>query len=440
MPVVTLRPDQLTEGIIGDKVRAFRSALAEHPNNSQLHSTLIAQLDTLRSTTVEQAQAGRKEWHKRHRRARFTEWPNDPDPDRRLRIGYVSPDFRRTSAAYAFAPVLLQHDRDHFEITCYAIKDKTEDPFRNIFRANVDFWRTPETVDDLIRFVREDEIDILVDLVGHIAGNVLPAFTSKPAPIQVSAWGCLAGTGCEEMDYLLSDPITTPHEDRAHYAEEIVDLPCALSYTPVPGCPDVGAPPSERNGFITFGFLGRLYKADDRTFQLWAEVLRQEPTAKLLLKNKLMDEEIVRGGLVRRFGQLGVTEDRLILRGQSLHKAHLETHNEVDIILDSFPQNGGISSLEAMWMGCPVVTYPEQGPHGRVGASLSNVLGLIYPLTPREYVLAALTYARDPELLREMRYGLRKMIAGSWLTRPARTIEDAYREMFTRWRASVGSV
>lgn len=433
MRVLTLRPESLTQDIVAGKVQSYRSALEAHPDNPAIHSGLICHLDTLNTTSVEDAQANRREWHARHKLPRFDHWPNDPAPDRKLKVGYVSCDFRRTSAAYAFGPVVLDHDRDRFDITCYSVKDKPGDAFRNVFKGNADHWRAVESADDLVIKVREDGIDILVDLVGHIAGNILPALTAKPAPIQVTAWGCLGGTGCPEVDYLLSDPITTPSEDRRHYAETIVDLPCALSYMPVPGCPDVQPPPYERNGFVTFGFLGRLLKADDATFQRWALILRNAPSSKLLIKSKRLDDDVIRSGVVKRFGELGIDRDRLDLRGETLHKAHLSAHHDVDVLLDALPHNGGISALEAMWMGVPLVTVAGQGPHGRVGASLLNAVGLFGGRTEREYVLTALAYARDPAMLTSLRGSLRQMIQRSWLCRPARTVEQAYREMWGRW-------
>ncbi len=436
MRLVTLRPDAIAEDILASKVEAYREAIQQHPTNARLHSGLICHLDGLRSTTVEQAQANRREWYAKHKLTRFDDWPNERVTNRRLRIGYVSPDFRRTSAAYAFGPVVMDHNRDRFEVTCYSVADKPDDELRNIFKANVDRWRIVEkdATDDLIRMVREDEIDILVDLVGHIAGNVLQAFTAKPAPVQVTAWGCLGGTGCPEVDYLLSDPIVTPAADREHYTETVVDLPCALAYMPVLGCPEVKPAPVERNGYVTFGFLGRLFKADDRTLQLWAEVLHQVPGSKLLLKSKRTGEPEIVKGLVHRFNELGITEERLDLRGQTLHLAHLDAHADVDIILDALPQNGGISALEAMWQGVPVVTLAGQGPHGRMGASIQNAIGLTSAQTEREYVLSALAYATDPDLLREIRGGMRNMVRRSWLCRrPVRDVEEAYRMMWERY-------
>jgi predicted O-linked N-acetylglucosamine transferase (SPINDLY family) len=321
-----------------------------------------------------------------------------------------------------------------------------EDETTAKFRAMADRWRDAArwTDQQLADQIRRDQIDILVDLSGHTSGNRLTVFARKPAPIQVHGWGHGTPPGLPTIDYVFSDPITIPAESRHFFDEAIYDLPCVSTLEPLP--PDIARAelPALSNGFITFGVFNRVSKISDSAAEAWAHILDRMPLAKLLIKNVGLDDPLARDNLLARFAKYGVAADRIALRGSSSRPAHLAALNDVDICLDPFPQNGGVSTWEALQMGVPVVALLGCNVPGRVsGAILASINLKDWVAESTEaYVATAVAHGSQLEDLARLRRALPARIAASTAGNPvayANEVGKAYRVMWQRYCSSPAS-
>ncbi|QCG93032.1 tetratricopeptide repeat protein (plasmid) [Azospirillum sp. TSA2s] len=371
---------------------------------------------------------------------------NRPDPARRLRIGYLSVEFRTHLGGYFLTPLFDGHDRSAFEIHCYSnLPDGAGDRLTPYFKEKADGWHSVHGLDDaaLAARVRADGIDILVDLAGHSGLNRLPALALRPAPVQMTWLGYPNTTGMEAVDYRLVDAISDPPGPAdAHAAERLLRLPAPfLCFRPPADAPAVVPLPAEAAGVITFGSFNKLAKLSDGTIRLWAEVLRRTPASRLLLKDKPLDCADTAAALRVRFQEAGVDPARLILLGWTDDPAgHLGLYNRIDIALDPTPYNGTITTCDALWMGAPVVTLLGERHAARVGASLLASVGLadLIAATPERYAETAALLARDPARLRDLRVGMRNRLLGSALCderRFVRGLEAAYRQSWRAWCA-----
>ena len=370
---------------------------------------------------------------------------NVPDPERRLRIGYVSADFRRHSAYSVFGPVLEHHDHENFEVVCYSGVKREDDITRRV-REAADRWHPVLRLSDaaLAEQIRAERIDILVDLSGHTEGNRLLVFARKPAPVQVTAWGHATGTGVDAIDYFFADPVLVPLTERALFAEEVFDLPCFLCYAPPQYLPEINALPALAGAPFTFGCINRVEKISAPVMALWARILEAVPHSRLLLKPVDLDDPEVRQRLLERLQAAGVGPERVRLMGFTAHGEHLKIYHEVDLGLDAFPQNGGVSTAEALWMGVPVVALNGETLNGRNSASILSTLDMPEWIarSEEEYVRIALAAARDPGGLAQTRSTLRARVAGSVFgdaSRYTRAVERAYRSIWRRWCAGARS-
>lgn len=380
---------------------AYRRALKLNPASVGAMNNLIFCSDLHQGTTPEYALALRQEFDARFcapfaqaRAELIGPFKNRPDPDRRLRVGYVSGDFRAHSAAAAFAPIVLGHDQERFEVYCYSTHEPEDaEPQREMFRE-VSNWRAIAGLSpgEQAQEVSDDRIDILIDLSGYSGGSVLQMFGMKPAPVQITAWGYTTGTGLQAMDYLFADAVTVPPELERYYAETVVRLPCLFPYAHNVA-PGIRQPaPFERNGYMTYGYLGRGGKITSATLDVWAQVLRADPDARMILKSgSYQQREVYRAALNGMLAR-GVDDDRVTVQMDTSREEHLLAHNEVDVILDPMPQTGGISTCDALLMGVPVVT--KLGPRlpERVSASILTAIGQssLVADTVEEYVRIAL--------------------------------------------------
>ncbi|WP_022720221.1 glycosyltransferase family 41 protein [Rhodopseudomonas sp. B29] len=431
--------------LLGDADTAtalYDRALEVSPNYEPAISSRIFSMDFCTNANFETQQAARRLWWDQIGRpvhdAFAAAVDRDRDPDRRLVIGYVSADFKHHSAAFSFAPVISSHDRQRFEVICYS-GVALPDAMTAHFQAKADKWRDMSqwSDDQLAESIKADRVDILVDLSGHTAGNRLRLFARKVAPVQVTAWGHSTGTGMPTVDYLFADPITIPKEVRHLFAEAIYDLPSNMIIDPPPSDWWSSEVPSETNGYLTYGVLNRVSKMSDPAILLWSRIMVGNPTARLILKDSSIDDPAVRHTLLEKFAANGVAAERITLFGSTSREDHLRTLQKIDLCLDPFPQPGGVSSWEALYMGVPVVTKIGNTINSRLGAAILATAGIpeFIGKNDDEYLQIALN--PDGERLRSIRQGLRGFIYERF--GPAvytRAVEDAYRAMWQSYCAS----
>lgn len=425
-----------------DAIADLDRVLAIQPRLAKAHSAKIFMLDYLPDLTFERHQEERK----RYFHAQVTGVPkaaaffrNDRRAHRPLVVGYVSSDFKRHSAAASFWPVIKHHDKAAFHVICYS-GVLVEDVQSRTFQETAQGWvRAFELSDEaLAERIKKDKVDILVDLSGHSTGNRLPVFALKPAPIQVTAWGHSGGTGLPMMDYQFTDPVHIPAKVRPLFAEVSVDLPSCITFEPPAYAPDLKPLPALAKGYVTFGSLNRFSKITPSLLDSWARILRAVPHSRMLLKDGLFDDWTVRRAIEALFNKRGIASERLELRGHTSHEGHLAAYGDVDIVLDTFPQNGGITTWEALWMGAPVVAMLGGHPSCRISASILTAVGLGDWVQANEaaYEAEAIRRAGDLVALSLFRHGIRTRIAGSQAGNPARytlAVEAAYRGMWERW-------
>ncbi len=425
-----------------EALAAYDRALALKPDFALAHSNKIFTLDFVPRLGFEAHQQERRDFH-RMQAARFEQpearHANPRDPDRPLTVGYVSADFRRHSAASCFGPVLRHHDRAAFRVICYS-GVRVEDDWTDQFRAWAAEWRLAAELDDdrLADLIRQDGVDILVDLSGHTEGNRLLVFARKPAPVQVTAWGHGGGTGLQAVDYQFTDPVHTPEWARPLFAETSWDLPCCITFERSAPAPPVAGLPALARGQVTFGSINRVIKMTPGVQALWARILLAVPGSRLLLKDASFDDSRNRENLRAGFADLGIDPERIVLEGFSSHEAHLGACGGIDLALDTFPQNGGITTWETLWMGVPVLAMAGNKPPSRISAAILHALGLDDWIAEDEedYLRRAVASAADLTALARFRQGIRSRIAASAAGDPERytlTVEAAYREMWRRW-------
>ncbi|MGD0389609.1 MAG: tetratricopeptide repeat protein [Tepidisphaeraceae bacterium] len=364
---------------------------------------------------------------------------NNRDPDRRLRIGYVSADFRDHTVGQNLLPLLREHDHRQMEILCYSNVVRA-DAITDQLRGYADVWRNIVGLSDsqAVDLIRQDRIDILVDLSLHTAKKGLMVFAHKPAPVQVTYLGYCGSTGMNAMDYRLSDPYLDPSDsDLSLYSERTIRLPETYWCYSVAGPTPDPSPPPAAAGYITFGCLNNFAKVSPPALDLWAEILRGLPWSRLIVHSPPGAHlDAVR----ERFAGMGISPDRLEFVGKQPWPQYVRTYGRIDIALDPFPWGGGITTCDALWMGVPVVSLVGRTAVGRGGASILANVGVpeLIAQTPEQYVRIAAALARDLPRLAELRRTLRaKMQASPLMDAPrfARNVEAAYRQMWRNWCA-----
>jgi len=364
---------------------------------------------------------------------------------RRLRMGYLSPDFRQHSVAFFIEPLIESHDRRHFEIYCYSDVARP-DTVTERLKGHADHWRDVSTDSDetLATRVRQDRIDLLVDLGGHFAGNRLSVFAQKPAPVQIAYLGYPATTGLPEVDYRLTDRLADPPgEADAAYSEKLIRLPGTfLCYRPPDTAPQLPGISKGHGSPITFGSFNELPKISPEIISLWCRILNQVSGSTLLLKATALADPATSARLERRFEAAGVTSNRLeLLSRTATLEEHLALYARVDVALDTYPYNGTTTTCEALYMGVPVVTLSGKAHAGRVGVSLLSVVDFpeLVAGSDEEYVRKAVELAANEEARRTYRMSLRDRLRESPLC-DARTftkvLENSYQECWKLWLES----
>lgn len=369
--------------------------------------------------------------------------PRDPDPDRVIRVGFVSPDFRLHSLRYFYDALLSPAPRERFHLTAFA-EIARPDRETEAVRARMDGWVPTSGLSrqGFVDAVRRERIDILIDLAGHTANSRLNCFGLRPAPVLVE-WG--AGyaftTGVEAMDALIADATVVPPSDAAIYSEEIIRLPAAFTtYRPPRNAPPVAPLAAARNGYVTFGSISRTSKLNPALFDCWADILHEVPGSRLFLKDRHLGDEVLRDGVRRTFTLRGIDPQRLDFDGPSSHEATMAAYAKIDIALDPFPNSGGVTLCEAMWLGAPVIALEGRFFLSRVGASLIAAAG--HPewvaRTLEDYVSIAAQLASDIDGLAAIRAGLRDELAASPLCDLAGYGEAVGAALIRLWRRALG--
>jgi predicted O-linked N-acetylglucosamine transferase (SPINDLY family) len=432
------------QGRLDEAIAAFRRALAARPGFATAESNLLLSLHNHPDYDAQAILAEHRQWAMRCAlplAGEIRPHPNDRTPDRRLRIGFVSPDFRSHPVGRLLLPLFEHRDRRQSEFVVYS-DVRAPDEVTARLSATAEEWYETVGLSDaaLAGRIRGDRVDILVDLALHTANNRMLVFARKPAPVQVTMLGLPTTTGLSTMNYRLTDPhLDPPGATDADYTEQSIRLPhCFWVFQPPEESPPVAPLPAAANGFVTFGCLNQLAKVTRPAIALWIEILQALPGSRLVLQPQSGSHlDAVRG----RFEASAIGGERIEFATRLPRLEHLRLQQRLDIGLDPFPYNGHTSTLDAAWMGVPVVTLAGRTAVGRGGVSILTNLGLpeLIARSPAEYVAIAVELARDLDRLTELRSGLRQRLLDSPLVdgkRYASDVDAALRRMWTAWCGS----
>jgi protein O-GlcNAc transferase len=429
------------QALLEEALACFRRAAEIKPEFAAAQSNILYALYFTPGYDVAAIQAEHRRWNDECAAplAKFAQpHANDRSVNRRLRVGYVSPDFCAHAESFFTLPLLSAHDHEQCEVICYS-DIASPDEITARLRSHADVWRSIVGLNDeqVAEMIRGDRIDILVDLTMHMVGNRLLAFARKPAPVQVCWLAYQGTTGLSAMDYRFTDPhVDPPGLDDRFYSEQSMRLPDSFwCYDPLTISPAVNPLPAMASGQITFGSLNNFCKINSDVLELWTRVVRAVDRSKLLI---LTAEGSHRERALRILEREGIAADRVVFFAPRPRVDYLALCHQIDIGLDSFPYNGQTTTLDCFWMGVPVVTLEGKTAVGRAGASLLRNIGLaeLIAKTPDEYVRFAGKLAGDLKRLSELRAGLRRRLGQSLLMdapRFARSVEAAYRSMWQRW-------
>ncbi|WP_081715999.1 tetratricopeptide repeat protein [Paraburkholderia mimosarum] len=431
------------DGQYDEAERAFRKALELAPMQAATHSNLLFCLMHKTDLDATSAFAEFSEFGKRQEaplRAQRLEHTNDRDPSRRLRIGFVSGDLINHPVAYFFQSI-VEHLASDTSLSLHVYSNYVvTDAFTTTIREHAQEWHEVFGMTDaaVAQQIRDDGIDILIDLSGHTGRNRLVTFAHKPAPVQVSWIGNPATTGLTSIDYYMSDRFVTPLEQFAScFSEKLVFLPALAPFKPYAQAPEVNELPALKNGFLTFGSFSRLVKIGAEVVALWARVLREIPNSRMLIGAITSIEQMNR--LAKLFASEGIDVSRISFMQRKNTEGYLQQHQQVDVCLDAFPFAGSTTTMHALWMGVPTVTLPgvSMASHGSTGW-LSH-LGLDEAFVARDkddFVSKCVALANDLDALAMVRRELRQhcrqspLISASTI---ANAVSRALRTMWQRW-------
>ncbi|HVX86453.1 MAG TPA: tetratricopeptide repeat protein [Phycisphaerae bacterium] len=420
---------------------ACRHAVALNPAHTDFFSNLINLANYDDRLSPQQLFDIHRQWAATLPAVARPQTPRDPSPTRRLRIGYLSSDFRTHSVAFFVEPLLAHHDHTHFEIFCYANfpPPARPDAVTHRLQTHADHWRdiSALTTEQTFHLIQQDRIDILVDLAGHTAHNHLPLFHARPAPLQVAMIGYPNTTGLTQIDYQITDAILHPPTAPDSFAtEKLLRLPIFACYQPPPNVSPVFPPPALSSGRITFGSFNQLAKLRPPVLHAWAQIAAALPRARFIIQHAALADASVRAYTLDRCAAAGLPPERLSLKPAAALLDFLADLRDIDIALDSWPFNGHTTSCQLLHMGVPLVTLAGQARPGRMGASLLTHLDLkeLIATTPEDYPRIAIALARDTDRLAALRATLRPRMEASPLMNAAqyaRDVEAAFRAIWT---------
>ena len=444
----TLAVDLIQAGQTQEGIDLLRKMVEVEPGNADIHSKLLFHLHYLPEQNPQMLLEEHKRWGQIHAPMSMAKQSHDniPDPDRRLRVGYISADFRMHSVAYNFEAFLSGCNQQAVEVYGYgnvASPDKMTEHLKQKFDHYRDIYNLGDK--EVAHLIEQDRIDILVVIGGHTGDNRLLVMAYKPAPVQVD-YGGPSTSGMEQIDYRLTDSLLNAPESEKFHTEELVYLPGGLlCYTPPQTSPAVASLPARRNGHITFGSFNNNLKINSRIMELWARILKANNSSHFLMKFRGGYDQGVRDYYFGQFEQLGIRRERVQIHGWKSSAEHLQLYNQVDIALDTYPYNGWITTLEGFWMGVPAVSLVDKDQFiSGAGLSIFSRIGLEFfaASTPEEYVAKATALAQKPDALAKIRASMRQRMLGSTLCDAkayTANIEAAYREMWHRWCRSHGT-
>ena len=419
----------------------FRKALEIDPALHAARANLIFVMVLLESARPEDVYAEHVAWAKIHADpllAQAKPHGNSRDPERRLRIGYVSADFRQHALSYFIEPALARHDSSAFEVFCYHSGRVVDDVTRRLAQY-ADHWDEIFDLDDTqaTELIRSHGIDILVDLSGHLRDNRLLVFARKPAPIQVTYLAYPNTTGMSAIDYRFTDALCDPPgATERYYRETLIRLPrCMWCYQPRADMPAVSSSPAMQNGGVTFASMNGASKVTTRMLSLWGRILGKVPGSRIVFATvPEQGQARIRDAL----SQAGVAVERISMHDRLPTEEFWALYQGIDIMLDTFPMNGGTTTCEALWLGVPVITRSGDIFQSRAGLSILGAMGLdeLIAGSDDEYERIAVDLARDGVRLADLRAGLRERMRASPLTDArafARDLEAAYRGIWRKW-------
>ncbi|MFA7239782.1 MAG: tetratricopeptide repeat protein [Sulfuricellaceae bacterium] len=427
-------------GQLDGALASYVQALQIQPNYADARSNLLFALNYHPDKPGEEIYAAYREYDERFGlplRGKWRAHSNSRDIHRRLKVGYVSPDFRRHSCRHFLEPLLAHHDKNAVEVYAYAELAR-EDEVTARYKGYADHWMpTLGMADDALSDrIRADGIDILVDLAGHTAKNRLAVFVRKPAPVSLSWLGFGYTTGLTAVDYLLTDATCAPEGSEALFSETPWRLETpGYAYRPEKGMGEVSALPALTRGYVTFGALTRAVRINPRTIRVWSALLKRVEGARLAINSRDYRDATMQDALAEKFAAHGISRERLEI---GFHTPPWDVLRGLDIGLDCFPHNSGTTLFETLYMGVPFVTLAGRPSVGRLGSSILEGVGhpSLIARSEEEYIDIAVALASDLPKLVHLRAGLRQTMETSPLMDEAgfaRKVETAYREMFGKW-------
>ena len=429
-------------GRLDEAEASLRRALQINPDLAEVHSNVLFLLNYSSGNAASYSLAEAHQYgHKVSDKitSRFAEWSCAKQPER-LRIGFVSGDFRNHPVGYFLEGLLTQFDPASVELIAYPTYHAADELTARI-KPCFSAWKPLSGLSDetAAHLIHNDGVHVLMDISGHSRHNRLPLFAWKPAPVQASWLGYFATTGVAEIDYLIADHWTLPETEEAYFTEKIWRLPeTRLCFTPPDSDMEISPLPALTNGHVTFGCFNNLTKMNDEVVTLWSRVLESVPDSRLFLKTKQLEEASVRQRTIERFAEYGIGASRFILEGFESREGYLAAYHRVDIALDPFPYPGGTTSVEGLWMGVPVLTLAGQSFLSRQGVGILMNAGLPewVAADADDYVARAAFHAGDMQRLAKLHNGLRQQVLASPIMdarRFAMHFEAALRGMWQIW-------
>jgi protein O-GlcNAc transferase len=432
------------QGKMDEALMCYQRALQLKPDFAWMHSNVLMMHQYRPGVTLSELAEAHAAYARQHAEPLRTTWKphaNERDPLRRLRLGFLSPDFGRHPVGFFLIQAVENLDRSQCQTVCYCDLIVRDDLAQR-FQAAATDWRDTGGWSDnrLAEQIQTDRIDILFDLTGHTARNRLLVFARRPAPVQITWIGYEGTTGLEAIDYILADRYTIPPAQERWYKERILRMPDGyVCYDPPQTAPEVAPLPAAKNGFLRFGSFNFLGKITPQVVEVWAKVLGRVPGSRIMLKYRGLGEEAVCRRYLGLFTAVGVDPSRVELTPRSSYAEYLSAYHEVDIALDPFPFGGGITTCDALWMGVPVIICPGETFASRHSLSHLCNIGLTETIatTLEEYVELAVSLANDLPRLSRLRAGLRERMAASALCdgkRFAANLILVLREAWREWR------